>query len=1733
MNEEQPSDVAVLNPGDSWQALGQHVAEHPEQYHEGIKPIIEGLVQQHTGVPPTTQEAVQALRMVPLEKAAGEAVQAVERTSGVRNSDRERDEVSVNRVGLMAELSKMAPQLASEAFDVASKIPNKYDKYKAAARLVRVAVETNNIERCLDLFADEESNYSRNNLLGRIATELSHSGKPDEAITQARRISSVDSRMEALTKILEDHPEKASEIHTAVLDTSIDSEAEREKNPASESDFERDRYRVKALIKLADHLPEAAKEAAERVRRNEGELRHYDIDDLLELSKREPSITPKVAELYDSWQSQPEAKLSLYELKNTIPERADKVRETALALSSQGHSSEAVTLAETLGSRRMEDIASELANAAIRFGHPKQAAELAKKLGGYEGVKLCKNILPNLQDPETRSLVIDQIRRNGNRKDLAAAAKYAPELILEVEAQIEGMSSGFDKRDAQDELIPAFIASGRKEEALKLLSNKMSWQVEKVMESLELPANLEVVKDIAYNYLKAGDKARALAKLAKFYPEAASDCMRVIDEDLVPEIAEYRAKERHERLFNELDTVETVKLLAEAGFVDEAAKVSEILIYRDNYIVAVSDFVHSRPDMLPTFIKYIGKNAGRMDENERLQKLATVIGRLPEDQIAGLLPNLSEMESSASRLMVADIIGGKLISSGRSQDLLNLLPEKLSDRTGTELYKKIAVEFAKRGELNNIRSIVERFSNQYISRVSLLADIVDVAPELAPDLWRDLQEKLNEPQYRFDPDKFVIKIAASVPEAADYLMDSLRAKGTDYSKKISAVNALIDAGRASEALEIVGSMWGIDEMLPRIIPTLIEHGDIALALDKARSISDPFVQARALASLVPREHEPAHKALLHELLGGVGVEGSEHAISDRSLNARFFTEEIAKEPLLIETFLGRATSPAELLAIMKTIDAAAEMVENGNDLRYQALKSLKRFDTKDTLAGYWKADLQEQALGGEKADHNRFKNLPNLRQLDANLKGRTSELVHGLLKSGYGAADLFEHPWLLKQEILEKADKGNIFPINGSKVEQHEWLADNSFVGLQGFSRRQIGQILANRLGNNMEYSLHDASQWLETFQVGAVMELYNSETGQIEDKRTVDPELEDQLLGMLLDRTYSPEELRRLPGFASASGAAAELKTQKFDQLFHEPSYAIVYAAILQELAASETGRIDNRESLEKRINGWAESGIIDAWLGQSKEIVNRDETLASMSLGLITNLYANGNSSYDQEQTKISNIIGQLNSIGKSRKEYIDSTTTWLKTYQNLPAQKLQRAWGERAKALAAGVPDNPNDIYEWSLASGLREYLSGSTDENGMIDGNIPASEMMTRFRSFIPELVTRYDSDRTVGALTRLWREHNPEADLAPLSVELPDGYTFKVFSKDDPAGMTIGYDTDCCMTLGGASESCIYAGYSDPRFGFVGLYDQDEKLVAQSFVWHNDDTLVLDNIEGQRGRNLGDIQGRYKEALKEYLINLNYDKPELGIRNVNLGTGYLDSRISTGLERVRAVSLPETNESIYTDAGSQMRLLSLSEEELVQRGNNGPENDIEVFPTAIETQPERVAQPEMVSISSPSEGAQIINDIESQVYPAEIANGRADIREDLERPDNYSFLIGSRNGNGGTVGYMIAYHDDEADGVYVSDLALLPTEQRGGYGAAAMDYLLAMTAGVGEKRVVFEARESTSYQALQSPRVALILAKHGYLITRSQRMENYFDNGENAYEVTLEMQPVMVDAKATA
>lgn len=294
---------------------------------------------------------------------------------------------------------------------------------------------------------------------------------------------------------------------------------------------------------------------------------------------------------------------------------------------------------------------------------------------------------------------------------------------------------------------------------------------------------------------------------------------------------------------------------------------------------------------------------------------------------------------------------------------------------------------------------------------------------------------------------------------------------------------------------------------------------------------------------------------------------------------------------------------------------------------------------------------------------------------------------------------------------------------------------------------------------------------------------------------------------------------------------------------------------------------------------------------------------------------------------------VLGQMRQLGLEYKQTLADRKRWLKEYagQNISTQALTNAWQARYHALKAGTADNPSDINTWARENGIRLLLeraraAGEGDQ-------FPTDEQIETHQEFIKELVRVYAPKKVLSAFQRFLSTENaiPESAeiIKPGSTDIKVGeigFKVEILAKNDPRGMTIGVDTGCCMTLGGASDTCIWAGYEDPRYSFLVLSDANGRVRAQSLIYVNSDSqgndvLVFDNIEANAGTDLSVIRAAYEAASREFIANNNFSR---SIKAVHIGVGYTQEELLKDLEDGEAVPTPL--EGTYSDAKAQKVLL---------------------------------------------------------------------------------------------------------------------------------------------------------------------------------------------------------------
>lgn len=500
-----------------------------------------------------------------------------------------------------------------------------------------------------------------------------------------------------------------------------------------------------------------------------------------------------------------------------------------------------------------------------------------------------------------------------------------------------------------------------------------------------------------------------------------------------------------------------------------------------------------------------------------------------------------------------------------------------------------------------------------------------------------------------------------------------------------------------------------------------------------------------------------------------------------------------------------------------------------------------------------------------------------------------------------------------------------------SRNLQYAWYADHAYQDMgKGWDKTTIGQIIALRLEQvSSENDLHDSSQWISAFNTpetghdaSAIATLLASgltEEAALEASKVTysDVDLERDLLYAMLT---APPELRGRLNMPS--------KDQKIDLMFTSDAHRLVYSVLLEGL------RVSNLSSdwLETIVMGRLESFYetdVEALREESKDTRSRIslEDFRVECQQLLRML------EWRDTNMPVTRMVSVLQEYGHNRKAYATDAAQWLLRHATAPREKLVKAWGDRPLALAEGVTDSLNDILRWQNINAFRLTVANDTKEGSLPKG-VTAEELLgPDWKDWRDEIARVQSARNTIEAIAKgkRWLKtlgNRPKvlpADRQTVVNAEDLGYRFEVLAANDPRGFTIGEDTACCMTINGASSSCIKEGYQNPNAGFMALYSPNGKLLAQSFMFVNPtrpDTVVLDNIEANRGRDFSKIIGLYKDAWLKYLR----EHPELGITKVNVGEGYTSVALDD-LEKVKPV--PPLRKNIYSDAGRQRRLLDLS------------------------------------------------------------------------------------------------------------------------------------------------------------------------------------------------------------
>lgn len=742
---------------------------------------------------------------------------------------------------------------------------------------------------------------------------------------------------------------------------------------------------------------------------------------------------------------------------------------------------------------------------------------------------------------------------------------------------------------------------------------------------------------------------------------------------------------------------------------------------------------------------------------------------------------------------------------------------------------------------------------------------------------------------------------------------------------------------------------------------------------------------------------------------------------------------------------------------------------------------------------------------------------------------RLQEIVE---ETNYPLELLLSEPWLAKK------DAPNDFPFDQPESMKTFWTANHAYEKLDDeWSKGPVGKIIRTRLKNEIDDSLHDASQWLNAFKTPARHEKLNRD-GQLGEVILHDHDAEYELLWQIVTATDEERAHMSLP-----------TKPHRVRALFHDVWHRYLYITLTERIKAGQSISNDAMQQAIKE-NAVAYSDEHERTRGMGGHF--SAEKLQTIASGVMNAMSGPEQMIDPPDETRpVSQLIGMLSEYALHRKEYVEDATTWLTRHMTSPSKRLTKVWGDRQLGLSEGTEDTAKALELWQKANSVRIYLGKIPDDEWKVRYSMTKNDVSGKFGYVTQELLRHYDAKTTVDAISRHWvtawinKYRPPLLPPAVIPVEMNGlSYTAEILEKDDPKGMTIGPDTGCCMTLVGASRTCLHDGYDNPNAGFFALYNNEEKIMAQSYFYVNPNhpnVLVIDNIEANAGRDVGRIIKLYQRALAKYLDDRTANDSGWRIDTIQLGTG-IGERVKAealrlpsapiilhpDLEKLSPEELATFNpdahdftmagwKHIYSDATKDQRLLYVRGQELA--------GDYQVFDS--KTRPREVTSVQMIAADTVPEEA--IAEMEERIYPAHFRtyDQLPQLRDDLsEIASSFFSLVIEASANDGTKdfrGYSIAYLTDsivEPAGrdttLYVADVAIVPELQGEQYGAMLMKEILHRADAAGINNIEMHARESTTYQILKnSTEAKYVLEKYGYVLNEPDVINDIIvdlDNG---------------------
>lgn len=167
--------------------------------------------------------------------------------------------------------------------------------------------------------------------------------------------------------------------------------------------------------------------------------------------------------------------------------------------------------------------------------------------------------------------------------------------------------------------------------------------------------------------------------------------------------------------------------------------------------------------------------------------------------------------------------------------------------------------------------------------------------------------------------------------------------------------------------------------------------------------------------------------------------------------------------------------------------------------------------------------------------------------------------------------------------------------------------------------------------------------------------------------------------------------------------------------------------------------------------------------------------------------------------------------------------------------------------------------------------------------------------------------------------------------------------YEITRLDDPLPLGIGELTDCCQTLDDNAETCMVHSMTTKNGRLFVVRNDEGAILAQSWVWRNEDVICFDNIEVpyrvldyEDKSILTKILKAYREASKKLVVE------DPSIIKVTVGLGYND--IADLIEK----SLPKDYNPVRLKQDSYIYLNDSVEQYIFEINSNVRENENKDF-----------------------------------------------------------------------------------------------------------------------------------------------------------------------------------------